>query len=711
MFNFGRSGSEESGRFSFTNMVRASLGSMASDVDDKDDDDPVVSDLSSSEIIARGVATPPASGKKKLPPRKDESPPELNADVLSRNMTRRAGGRETMGIVQEDGLEDDDENEKMLSIGGEGRLLQLESANTALRVENDKLRGLIQQMQLSPRHGGRNSSLGTASSTGSLVGRRSSQNIIAKTKQRQRKAHILRDSMLYTLDENGREIHVSRNEMSRTASIGTARLLRNLPRRASSLLTTQNGKNKRLVKELANRIIHVFRDPLQATHVEYLSSAQFADDILDLADSAMRRFELEPRVLRLDSPSYVFGDVHGNLEDLNFFADHVWKLGVSLMAGNLLFLGDYVDRGLSSLEVVSYLLALKAIEPNKVWLLRGNHETRDVNGWKEHYGERSFLWQCENRFGIDIGTRVWDALNACFDRLPLAAIIDDDVFCVHGGFPRRPSADALRAIAPTLYSQLDTIHSPSPHSHVTENNKIGSLSPSNKGGFFCDDAASQKNATANTIPPSPLSRRISRSGSILRNARSSSHGLESLSRLDLLDLVPAAISINPPDPECEPILHQMASECVWSDPAMEDQENFLDQDGFGESMRGGGTVCFGQKAIDAFLLETGCSFIMRAHEAHAYGVSLGKMATVFTVFSTSKDHHQGNMASCGCVLVDLAKLQVINRSPHYKNKFIHKRHSAALAGLSQAQLAQRASLGLILPNDDEFDDDDDLFVD
>jgi hypothetical protein len=49
----------------------------------------------------------------------------------------------------------------------------------------------------------------------------------------------------------------------------------------------------------------------------------------------------------------------GNLEDLNFFADNIWKLGMNLTAGKFLFLGDYVDRGMLGLECLAYLFALK----------------------------------------------------------------------------------------------------------------------------------------------------------------------------------------------------------------------------------------------------------------------------------------------------------------------------------------------------------------
>eukprot|EP00611_Tribonema_gayanum_P002765 TRINITY_DN1209_c0_g1_i1.p1 TRINITY_DN1209_c0_g1~~TRINITY_DN1209_c0_g1_i1.p1 ORF type:complete len:170 (+),score=41.73 TRINITY_DN1209_c0_g1_i1:1497-2006(+) len=117
---------------------------------------------------------------------------------------------------------------------------------------------------------------------------------------------------------------------------------------------------------------------------------------------------------------------------------------MNLTAGKFLFLGDYVDRGMLGLECLAYLFALKIENPGKLFMLRGNHELRDVNGWIDHYGERSFLWQCQNRFGTTLGEEVWETCNAVFDRLPLAAVIDNDIFCVHGGIPRPIAGSSSR---------------------------------------------------------------------------------------------------------------------------------------------------------------------------------------------------------------------------------------------------------------------------
>lgn len=59
-----------------------------------------------------------------------------------------------------------------------------------------------------------------------------------------------------------------------------------------------------------------------------------------------------------------------------------------------------------------------------------------MNGWEEHYGTRSFFYQCRQRFGDEDGFKIWEEINGAFDRMPLASVIDQDIFCVHGGIPR-----------------------------------------------------------------------------------------------------------------------------------------------------------------------------------------------------------------------------------------------------------------------------------
>ena len=88
---------------------------------------------------------------------------------------------------------------------------------------------------------------------------------------------------------------------------------------------------------MAERFLKVFQNPDEFIH--YLSSEEFADDLALVCASVCNILESEPRCSFLQSPVYVIGDIHGNLEDLHFFADNVWKLGMDLTAGKFLFLG------------------------------------------------------------------------------------------------------------------------------------------------------------------------------------------------------------------------------------------------------------------------------------------------------------------------------------------------------------------------------------
>lgn len=94
-----------------------------------------------------------------------------------------------------------------------------------------------------------------------------------------------------------------------------------------------------------------------------------------------------------------------------------------------LFLGDYVDRGKCNLETILILLALKVRYPDQIHLLRGNHEDRQINN---SFG---FLEECQRRIDEDAEHEksIFNKINDVFDWLPLAAVIEDKIICLHGG--------------------------------------------------------------------------------------------------------------------------------------------------------------------------------------------------------------------------------------------------------------------------------------
>lgn len=136
-------------------------------------------------------------------------------------------------------------------------------------------------------------------------------------------------------------------------------------------------------------------------------------------------------VLRVEAPVKVFGDIHGQYQDLMRFFD-LW--GEPSEKGDIesydyVFLGDYVDRGSHSLETVCLLFALKVKYPTKIHLLRGNHEDKWINN---AFG---FAEECNTRLGEDPGEpdSVFNKINELFDWLPLACVIEDKIVCLHGG--------------------------------------------------------------------------------------------------------------------------------------------------------------------------------------------------------------------------------------------------------------------------------------
>ncbi|XP_043217400.1 serine/threonine-protein phosphatase 6 catalytic subunit-like [Amphibalanus amphitrite] len=158
------------------------------------------------------------------------------------------------------------------------------------------------------------------------------------------------------------------------------------------------------------------------------------NDLKSLCDIVCDLLMEESNVQPVPCPVTVCGDIHGQFYDL----EQLFKTGGQVPDTNYVFMGDFVDRGYYSLETLTRLLTLKAKWPDKITLLRGNHESRQIT---QVYG---FYDECQKKYG---NANAWKYCCKVFDVLTIAALVEDEVLCVHGGLsPYIKSLDQIRVI-------------------------------------------------------------------------------------------------------------------------------------------------------------------------------------------------------------------------------------------------------------------------
>ncbi|KAF7457879.1 Serine/threonine-protein phosphatase [Cryptosporidium felis] len=154
-------------------------------------------------------------------------------------------------------------------------------------------------------------------------------------------------------------------------------------------------------------------------------------EIIDICDRAVEIIRNENSLISIHEKTSVriFGGIHGQLIDLlHFFENFSWphfQRG-DILSMKYVFLGDYVDEGKFSLEVTFILFSLKIMFPDRIFLLRGNHEDPMINS------SSGFLFECRNKYGSN-GDLIWERINDAFEFLSICAVIDDQVMCLHSG--------------------------------------------------------------------------------------------------------------------------------------------------------------------------------------------------------------------------------------------------------------------------------------
>ncbi|EMC92009.1 hypothetical protein BAUCODRAFT_39158 [Baudoinia panamericana UAMH 10762] len=325
----------------------------------------------------------------------------------------------------------------------------------------------------------------------------------------------------------------------------------------------------------------------------------------------------EGNVVTVDAPVTICGDIHGQFHDLM----ELFRVGGDVPDTNYLFMGDFVDRGFYSLESFLLLLCLKVRYPDRITLIRGNHESRQIT---TVYG---FYDECLRKYG---SANVWRYCCEVFDYLALGALV----------------IGAATELEPTDAPFADPSHATT----VSEGDEV-EVELLNSAGHIVtrhvrDRYIGQSSQLSNP-PSSPSQTREqtpSRNGAPGTGATGSSHGssgngggavlcvhgglsplIDSIDKIRLLD-------------RKQEVPHEGAMcDLLWSDPD--------EIEGWGLSPRGAGFL-FGADIVKCFNHKNDLSLICRAHQLVMEGFKEMFQNTIVTVWSAPNYCYRcGNIAA------------------------------------------------------------------
>lgn len=316
-------------------------------------------------------------------------------------------------------------------------------------------------------------------------------------------------------------------------------------------------------------------------------------------------FSSEPRIMNVPTPCLVLGDIHGNLTDLRTYERSLWPKAPNCVTCNYLFLGDYVDRGDYSIECILYLFAMKLISPKRFFLLRGNHEVAPIQR------QYTFSKECDLKFGPS-GKDLWKNFNKVFDFMPIAAIIDNQIFCAHGGIPK--SINDIKTLSESIPSPLDNPETQCPaaweilwNDPITDSELISLVE--------MDNAVTTYNQSSNDNVP----------------AFEATISTAAESRLTTVSSDTSSIASTTPQQ--------------------------IVNDGFIPNIKRGTAYLFSDRAINDFLQVNKLTHIIRAHEVIPTGFAFHGDGRVITIFSSSRYCGLNNQAAC--ILVDQDRIRVL----------------------------------------------------